>query len=220
MNKIILNKKALKYTLEACRKVITTGSVFLPILKHIRFEGDGTTLKIGGSCIKVYVESTFDSEFTGSFCVNLKDLVKVLKTAKTSKVEMEYESDGSKLKIGNYVLPTMDTEEFPCTEISEVKEVFSMDADKMISVLKRSKIFMSDDETRPHMNGINMKLYSDDTVRFEAVDGHRLITEVVSAIPEGLLRNGENVFISADAVVPLMYITKESDIVEVFENGE
>jgi len=216
MDKLIkLDRKALGYALAACKKVIV-GNAIMPILLCVRFVGDGKTLKIGASCIQVYVESTFDSGFVGGFCVNLASLMKVLKIVKDDEVSMEFEPDGPRLRVGDYVLPTMDIEEFPCTEVPGAEEAFSMDADKMVATLKRCRPFMSSDPTRYSINGIGLKLYGDDTVRFGATDGHRLIMETVSAES----KKNKDLFVQASAVDLLTNLAKACDIVEVLESKE
>jgi len=223
-----IEKKTLESVLKKLKKVVPS-RVTLPILGCVKFNGDGKNLEISATNIGVSCIATLPCEFEGEFCISLKDLLTALKGIRSTEIGIELISDGSgsgsegKARIfsegGTFFLKTTPAIEFPVIpDLNDAEPVFSIDPKKFLEMLKRCAPFVSDDEMRQYINGINAVLKTTTVSRFEATDGHRLI---IVETPDANVTKEDSFIIRKSAIQTLFLLAEDCrDRIEVRESKE
>jgi len=180
----MIERKIFDKVLKRFKKVIGCNGP-IAALRCIKLDADGESLTISGTSGQVSAVEKIPAAFTGACCVNLKELMGALKGMNGNDISpgLAAESEGAgRLSIlsadgSRCSLSIFPVDEFPTIiSMDEGKECFTMAAEVLGGALKTCFPFVSDDETRPYINGIHM-LSSGGALRMEASDGHRLIVE-------------------------------------------
>ena len=222
---IMMDKKSFEKALKAFKRILPPNG-YSAILRCVKLEGNGEILKIAGTNGKICLTQEVPSDFSGTVCVTLKEVLSALAGISSNDLLLEIladEGSGSRLKVSSsdgssYTLGTFPPDEFPVIPSPEpAGEGTSIQTAVLRSALKRCFPFASDDTTRPYIHGVHMKV-TPGAVRLEATDGHRLIRdEEISA--EGSMSAD---FIAERSMVSALLdcICKEEGKVQIFLKGE
>jgi DNA polymerase-3 subunit beta len=177
--KFIVSSAALLKELNNINGVITTNPV-VPILENFLFEIEDSKLTITASDLQtsMVTELEVEAKENGSIAVPAKILLDTLKNLPEQPVTFSIDEESYAIEIssdnGRYKLAGENSTDFP--KIPEVTDGISVDisTDALSSAITNSIFATSNDELRPAMTGVFIKLSSTNTT-FVATDGHRLI---------------------------------------------
>ncbi|MFH1435041.1 MAG: DNA polymerase III subunit beta [Pseudomonadota bacterium] len=180
--KITLDKESLSFLLGNMWHVADKRST-MRILSCVLFQcsKDDSTLKLATSNIKNTIQQKIkiDNGFDGGFAVQAKAIYDVVRVLPENEVEIErYKDDRIKITSGKYNvrIPVLSEEEFP--SLPEMKKLsskkqFYMSSKQLERMIEHTGFSISDDETRPYINGALFE--SDkDNVKMVTTDGHRM----------------------------------------------
>ena len=161
----------------------------LPILSNVLIEAKNSKIKITATDLDIiYYEEINPQEIKaeGSTTTSSNILYDILrKLQPDAKVELSL-LNVNKLKLisGNskFNLLCMPSDNFPLSENDNNKNVFDISSDKLLKLLNKSKISISNDETRHYLNGIYLHKTTLENKSFlcgVATDSHRLSSSSV-----------------------------------------
>jgi DNA polymerase-3 subunit beta len=177
--KFIVSSAALLKEINNINGVITTNPV-VPILENFLFEIEDGTLTITASDLQtsMITELEVEAKENGTIAIPAKILLETLKNLPEQPVTFSMDEETYAIEIssdnGRYKLAGENAADFP--KIPEVTEGFNIDisTDALSNAISNSIFATSNDELRPAMTGVYIKLSSTNTT-FVATDGHRLI---------------------------------------------
>ena len=166
----------------------------LPILSNILLEAKNSKIKITATDLDiVYSEEIPLQEIKseGATTTSSSILYDILRKLETNtKVEL-FLQDKNKLKLtsGNskFNLNCIPSGDYPLSTDDIEKKTFEITAQKLLRVLNKTKISISNDETRHYLNGIYLhKVQLEDKVFLSAVatDSHRLSSSSLEIEPD------------------------------------
>ena len=161
----------------------------LPILSNVLIEAKNSKIKITATDLDIiYYEEINPQEIKaeGSTTTSSNILYDILrKLQPDAKVELSL-LNVNKLKLisGNskFNLLCMPSDNFPLSENDNNKNVFDISSDKLLKLLNKTKISISNDETRHYLNGIYLHKTTLENKSFlcgVATDSHRLSSSSV-----------------------------------------
>jgi len=156
----------------------------LPILSNILIEARGSKIKIIATDLDIiYFEEILpnDVKREGSTTTSAGVLYDILrKLQPDAKIELSLQST-NKLKIvsGNskFSLLCMPSDNFPLSDEDINEKSFEVSSQKLLKLLNKTKISISNDETRHYLNGIYLHKLKSENKSFlcgVATDSHRL----------------------------------------------
>lgn len=177
--KFIVSSSYLLKQLSTIKGVITTNPV-VPILENFLFEINEGTLKITASDLQtsMITEMEVEAKQNGNIAVPAKILLETLSNLPEQPVTITVDEDTYSIEIisdnGRYKLSGENATDFP--KVPEVTNGFSvnMSADVLATAINNTFFATSNDELRPAMTGVFVKLDETNTT-FVATDGHRLV---------------------------------------------
>ena len=177
--KFIVNSSYLLKQLNAINGVITTNPV-VPILENFLFEISGGILTITASDLQtsMMTELEVESKEEGSIAMPAKILLETLRNLPEQPVNFTIEESSYSIEIssdnGRYKLSGENATDFP--RVPSVSDGFSVNIPSdVLGIAISSTIYAtSNDELRPSMTGVFLKLDETNTT-FVATDSHRLI---------------------------------------------
>lgn len=177
--KFIVSSAALLKEINNINGVITTNPV-VPILENFLFEIEEGKLIITASDLQtsMITELEVEAKENGSIAVPAKILLETLKNLPEQPVTLSMDEETFAIEIssdnGRYKLAGENAADFP--KIPEVTEGTNIDisTDALSNAISNSIFATSNDELRPAMTGVYIKLSATNTT-FVATDGHRLI---------------------------------------------
>ena len=156
----------------------------LPILSNILIEAKSSKIIITATDLDIiYSEeiSSQDIKKEGTITTSASILYDILrKLDPNSKIELSLQSTNKlKLVSGNskFNLLCMASENFPLSDEIIHEESFAIPSQKLLKLLNKTKISISNDETRHYLNGIYLHKVDEDKKSFllgVATDSHRL----------------------------------------------
>ncbi|MEM6734957.1 MAG: DNA polymerase III subunit beta [Bacteroidota bacterium] len=193
--KFIVSSSYLLKQLSAINGVITTNPV-APILENFLFDINDGNLTVTASDLQtsMIVELQIEAKEDGSIAIPAKILLETLRNLPEQPVTFSIDSDTYSIEInsdnGRYRLAGENATDFP--KIPTVSDGYSVNISS--DVLKRAianTIFAtSNDELRPAMTGVYVKLDETNTT-FVATDSHRLIryrrVDIVSDLSHNMI---------------------------------
>ena len=141
---------------------------------------------------KVRIKADVDKAF--EFCLNIKNLYRILKELSSGDIQMEIQEDNL-LKVHyskiHYSLLIYRNVEKPLFKWDPNEYRFSLKGEQILRIIDKTSHAISYDETRPFLNGIYLQQVANG-VRAVATDGYRLslLDTEVESVPEGPLVNG------------------------------
>ena len=177
--KFIVNSSYLLKQLNAINGVITTNPV-VPILENFLFEISGGILTITASDLQtsMMTELEVESKEEGSIAMPAKILLETLRNLPEQPVNFTIEESSYSIEIssdnGRYKLSGENATDFP--RVPSVSDGFSVNipSDVLGMAISSTIYATSNDELRPSMTGVFLKLDETKTT-FVATDSHRLI---------------------------------------------
>tara|TARA_B100000700_G_C14985394_1_gene828565 strand:+ start:572 stop:1687 length:1116 start_codon:yes stop_codon:yes gene_type:complete len=156
----------------------------LPILSNILIEAKDSNIKITSTDLDIIYSEKINSEEIkreGSTTTSASILHDILrKIEPNSKVELSLQ-DSNKLKIlsGNskFNLLCISSENFPIVDDKTNDKILEVSSGKLLKLLNKTKISISNDETRHYLNGIylhKIKVENKSFLSGVATDSHRL----------------------------------------------
>ena len=172
---------------------ITEKKTTLPILSNILIEAKNSKIKIISTDLDIiYIEEILPQEIKkeGSITTSASILYDILRKLETnSKVELSLQSS-SKLKLtsGNskFNLLCISSDNFPLSDEDIKEKTFEVSSVKLLKLLNKAKISISNDETRHYLNGIYLHKTSSEKKSYlcgVATDSHRLSSSSLEIDP-------------------------------------
>lgn len=111
----------------------------------------------------------------GEFCINPKDLGRVLKTIKDEEVTLDIGDTSCDIihSKGSVSLPVLPAQDFPVPVKDDDAKTFEFSVEKFFNVLKNAHNYVSSDEIRPILTGVYIEI-SDSGLVVSASDSHKL----------------------------------------------
>ncbi|MEQ8715139.1 MAG: DNA polymerase III subunit beta [Cyclobacteriaceae bacterium] len=177
--KFIVSSSYLLKQLSAINGVITTNPV-VPILENFLFEINEGNLTVTASDLQtsMITELQVEAKDNGSIAVPAKILLETLKNLPEQPVTFSIDEESYSIEIssdnGRYKLSGENATDFP--KVPAVADGYSVDmsSDVLSAAIANTIFATSNDELRPAMTGVYLKL-DDKSTTFVATDGHRLI---------------------------------------------
>ncbi len=177
--KFIVSSSYLLKQLSAINGVITTNPV-VPILENFLFEINDGNLTVTASDLQtsMITELQVEAKDNGSIAVPAKILLETLKNLPEQPVTFSIDEESYSIEIssdnGRYKLSGENATDFP--KVPTVSDGYSVDisSDVLGTAIANTIFATSNDELRPAMTGVFLKL-DDASTTFVATDGHRLI---------------------------------------------
>jgi len=177
--KFIVSSSYLLKQLSAINGVITTNPV-VPILENFLFEINDGNLTITASDLQtsMITELQVEAKEDGSIAIPAKILLETLRNLPEQPVTFSIDSNTYSIEInsdnGRYKLAGENATDFP--KIPTVSDGYSvnMSSDVLGRAINNTIFATSNDELRPAMTGVFVKLDETNTT-FVATDSHRLI---------------------------------------------
>ena len=164
-----------------------------PILSNILIEAKGSKIKITATDLDIiYFEEILSQELKkeGSTTTSASILYDILKKLQpNSKVEISLQSSNKmKLVSGNskFNLLCLPPDNFPLSDEDIDQKDFEVSSQKLLKLLNKTKVSISNDETRHYLNGIYFHKTKLDNKSFlcgVATDSHRLSSSSLEIDP-------------------------------------
>ncbi len=190
----------------------------LPILSNILIEAKDSKIKITATDLDIiYYEEITSAEIknegsTTTSASILYDILRKLQSA--SKVELSLQSENKlKLVSGNskFNLLCTSPDNFPLSEEDINQENFEVPSAKLLKLLNKTKISISNDETRHYLNGIYLhktKLENKAFLCGVATDSHRLSSSSLEVDPK---TNLESIILPKKTIFQLISLLEETN---------
>ncbi len=177
--KFIVSSSFLLKQLSAINGVITTNPV-VPILENFLFEINGGTLRVTASDLQtsMMTELEVEAKEDGSIAIPAKILLETLRNLPEQPVTFSIDDSTYSIEInsdnGRYKLAGENATDFP--KVPTVSDGYSVNvsSEVLAKALNNTIFATSNDELRPAMTGVYMKL-EETNATFVATDSHRLI---------------------------------------------
>ncbi len=150
----------------------------LPILSNVLIQAEGGRVEFTATDLDVTISCTVQAEVkaAGKVTLPVKRLFGITRELPAPSIELEVDSKSiATLQAGGsfYRMHGLAADEFPPVPKVADNRKLTLPMDKFRSMLRRSAIAMSTDESRYVLNGIFMK-FAPDKVTMVATDGRRL----------------------------------------------
>ena len=190
----------------------------LPILSNILIDAKNSKVKITATDLDIiYFEEILPSEIKkeGSTTTSASILYDILRKLKPgAKVDLALQS-ASKLKLvsGNskFNLLCIPSENYPLSDENIENKNFEVSCKKLLKLLNKTKISISNDETRHYLNGIFLhktKLENKSFLCGVATDSHRLSSSSLEIDSETQI---ESVILPKKTIFQLISLLEQND---------
>ena len=190
----------------------------LPILSNVLIEAKESKIKITATDLDIiYCEEIIPKEIKkeGATTTSANILYDILrKLQSNAKVELNLLSTNKlKLVSGNskFNLLCMPSNNFPLSEEDNSQKSFEISSEKLLKLLNKTKISISNDETRHYLNGIYLHKTTLENKSFlcgVATDSHRLSSSSIE-IEQNI--NIESVILPKKTIFQLIFLLEESN---------
>jgi DNA polymerase III subunit beta len=150
----------------------------LPILANVLLEVEGSGLRVAATDLEVGARVTVPATVTkpGAITLAARKLVELVRELPAQPVTLKLQENGwVQLLCGPaaFRLVGLPAEEYPPFETGDADGWVAIDAARLRGMLARTSFAMSQDESRPFLNGLYL-LVRKGEIRLVATDGHRL----------------------------------------------
>ena len=190
----------------------------LPILSNILIEAKNSKIKITATDLDIIYSEEIDLKELkqeGSTTTSASVLYDILrKLEANADVELSLQSINKlKLVSGNskFNLLCMPADTYPVSDEDIKQKTFEISSQKLLKLLNKTKISISNDETRHYLNGIYMhKITNKDKSFLSAVatDSHRLSS---SSIEIGIDTNFESIILPKKTIFQIISLLEQND---------
>ncbi len=172
------SKSELQSALQKLSKATPTRST-LPILNCVLFqvEENKTTLRSTDLEITIIIDLPASVEEVGSAAIPLQTLLNITNELPESRIGISIDPELNVELItdtGKYDLKAKPADEFPAPPDVDSRQAFSIDPDKMLSIIDKTLFAVSRDELKPSLTGVFFRV-GDDKLVTVSTDGHRLV---------------------------------------------
>jgi len=199
----------------------------LPILSNILIEAKESFVKITATDLDIiYSEEAPIQELKkiGSTTTSANILYDILRKLKPgSKVELSLQNE-SKLKVvsdnSKFNLLCISPDNFPLSNEDNKQKTFDIPSQKLLKVLNKTKISISNDETRHYLNGIYLhktKLENKIFLSGVATDSHRLSSSSLEIDPN---TEFEAIILPKKTIFQLIYLLEQNTNVIKISNSK
>lgn len=126
---------------------------------------------------KIGIKVVSDISNEEKFCVNLKQLLDILRELPKSEIQLinDHENNLLNIKSGesDFSILTADIKEFPTISFEHGNFSISLKSEDIIKIVEKVSYAMSQDETRIFLNGVFVH-QAEGYLKAVAIDGHRL----------------------------------------------
>ncbi|MCP4604968.1 MAG: DNA polymerase III subunit beta [Proteobacteria bacterium] len=150
----------------------------MQILSNVLIDAGGLdNVRIAATDLHLSASGVFPAEIQegGAFTVPAKTLYDVVRNMSDGPISLSTEGEQVRIFGGrtNFKLLSLPADDFPLLPDSGEVEFFEMDASLLLRMIEQTSFSISNDETRPHINGA---LFQGDgkNLRMVTTDGHRL----------------------------------------------
>jgi DNA polymerase III subunit beta len=161
----------------------------LPILANVLIDAQATGLNVAATDLEVGVRVTVPATIVkpGAVTLAARKLLELVRELPAQPVTLKLQENGwVQLLCGAaaFRLVGLPAEEYPPLETGDAEGWVSIDGGRLRSLLARTSYAMSQDESRPFLNGVYM-LVRKGELRLVATDGHRLALARLTVEAEG-----------------------------------
>ena len=199
----------------------------LPILSNILIEAKNSKIKITATDLDIIYSEEIDLKELkqeGSTTTSASVLYDILrKLEANADVELSLQSTNKlKLVSGNskFNLLCMPSDNYPVSDEDIKQKTFEISSQKLLKLLNKTKISISNDETRHYLNGIYMhKIINKDKSFLSAVatDSHRLSS---SSIEIGADTSFESIILPKKTIFQLISLLEQNNNVIKISNSK
>ena len=180
--KFLVNTKTLYDQISLTEGAIPKNPM-IAILENFLFEINEGNLKVTAtdSQITCVTQMPIEAKDNGKIAIPATIFLQTLQGLPEEIITISFDENSYNIEIqasrGRYKLSSENPADFPSH--TEVENGFSasIGADVLLKAISRTAYAMSNDELRPAMNGLLMKL-GPDGISFVGTDGHRLVTYI------------------------------------------
>lgn len=150
----------------------------MPILDCVKIavsSGNAVITSFDNECAILKETSISSTDGQGEFCINPKDLGRVLKTIKDEEVTLDIGDTSCDIihSKGSVSLPVLPAQDFPNPVNDDDAKNVDLPAEKFFNVLKNAHNYVSSDEFRPILTGVYIEI-SDSGLVVSASDSRKL----------------------------------------------
>lgn len=178
--KLIVSSSTLLKNLQKVSGVISTNTV-LPILEDFLFDIKGGVLTLTATDLETSISTSFGVDATEDFKIAIpaKILLSTLKELPEQPVTLTFDEMSYAVELttenGKYKLAGENGDDFPKLPLAEDVVTVDMPAFVLQTGIAKTLFATSNDELRPAMNGVFVKLSPESGVTFVATDAHKLV---------------------------------------------
>ena len=190
----------------------------LPILSNILVEAKESKVKITATDLDIIYSEEIplqDLKKEGTTTTSASVLYDILRKLESDKKVEFFLQDSNKLKLisGNskFNLLCMPSENFPSLEENVDQTTFEIPSHKFLKLLNKTKISISNDETRHYLNGIYLHKINVNNKSFlsaVATDSHRLSSSRLEIDPS---INFESIILPRKTIFQLISLLEQND---------
>ena len=190
----------------------------IPILGNVKIEAHDGMIEFSATDMELAVVDKVSAQvaYAGTLTVPahmLYDIVRKLPDG--DDVTLSEEKDASKVRVSSgtsrFSLSTLPVDDFPALSEGDLPHSFVLTRDECKALLEKTRIAMSNDETRYYLNGIYLHAAEDNgeaVLRSVSTDGHRLARMQVG-LPSGAA-NMPGVIIPRKAVSEMLKLLEDA----------
>lgn len=177
--KLTIEKTAFQKALSHAHSVVERRTA-LPILSHILLQAEGMNVKLTSTDLELSIVETVSATIQdpGKTTVAAHLLYEIVRKFRDgSQIQLYHNKDTHQLEVSSgkseFRLPCLPAEDFPVINKGDLPHTFKISAKTFRTMIERTRIAMSTEETRYFLNGIYLHT-EDKEMRAVATDGHRL----------------------------------------------
>ena len=214
--KFTIDKGVLLENLVNVAKAISTKNI-IPILNGIKFEMNKEGLKLTASDSELTIQSFIDKkdikhvDEEGTIIIQSKYIIDIIRKMPSDLINFEI-IDGLKIKIytdnNQYSLNCLDPKEYPSVKLEEHKSPIILKANIFKNVINQTSFAISNQELRPLLTGINLKI-NGDVLECVATDSYRLAKKTLKL--DEVVKNEVNVVIPGKNLIEFEKIMEDNE---------
>jgi DNA polymerase-3 subunit beta len=156
----------------------------IPILSNILMKVSGKELTLEATDLEVSLTCSIEVDVIddGDATVNARKIYDLIRSLADLELDIQTIEDKDLHISGenvDYKIPILPAEEYPTVQHVEMSEAIELDIDLIRNGITKTIIASAIDDTRYTLNGVLMRLSSDD-IKFVATDAHRLAVYNIS----------------------------------------
>lgn len=187
----------------------------MPMLANVLLEArPGGTLRLAATDLDVTLDSTLPAEVevAGRVTVDGKRLYEIARSLPDTKAEVSVDEDHRMTvcsRNAEFVVNGLSADGYPELPSASDVEIHAVDGEVLHELIERTVISVSNDESRPNLNGVYFHCTGDGRIRMVSTDGHRLSRGERDARRDGDIPERDGVVIPRKGVNELKRLLEE-----------